>query len=403
MAEAYRTLAQPLGAIPNTEGMPKAEELAMKALDLDSTLAEAHATLGDVNRYYHWDWDESERELSLAMELDPSSFRAHQSYAFLMTQLGRHDEASTHQLRAQQLDPLNLRTRSARTSQLSLARRYQETIEQCKALIAVDRNSVREYGTLAGVYELQGFYREATEPRQRWLIFPHATLGDVNRYYHWDWDESERELSLAMELDPSSFRAHQSYAFLMTQLGRHDEASTHQLRAQQLDPLNLRTRSARTSQLSLARRYQETIEQCKALIAVDRNSVREYGTLAGVYELQGFYREATEPRQRWLILRWGASEEDVAGLLDAYETSGKEGYIRWLLDYWQEKARTEYVQPNVFARLYSHLGERDQAFEWLNKVHDQRIAVYLKVNAWYDPIRDDPRFHDLLRRMNLEP
>ena len=271
MADAYRILVQPLGAIPSREGMLKAEELAMKALELESTLAEAHATLGDVNRYYHWEWDKAERELTLAIELDPSSFRAHQSYAFLMTSLGRHDEASSHQSRAQQLDPLNLTTKTGRSSQLVYAGRYDEAIEECKRIL---------------------------------------------------------------DIDPNNERTHEN--------------------------------------------------------------------LASIYEIQNLYPKAAEAYQKWLILRYGAKEEEVAGLTDA-AVSGVESYGRWKLDYWEKRAEREYVSPQRFARLYAQLGEKDQAFEWLHKALDDRIGIYLKTSPWLDPLRDDPRFQDLLRRMNLAP
>ncbi len=77
----------------------------MRALELDHTLSEAHAALGDVKRYYHWDWTGAEREFRLALDLDPSSFWPYQGLAFLMVYQGRHDEARTYQSRAQQLDP----------------------------------------------------------------------------------------------------------------------------------------------------------------------------------------------------------------------------------------------------------------------------------------------------------
>jgi len=93
-------------------------------------------------------------------------------------------------------------------------------------------------------------------------------------------------------------------------------------------------------------------------------------------------------------------------LADAYQTSGKEGYWRWLLDYSKERAkRGEYVSPSNFATSFAHLGEKDQAFEWLEKAYEERdsVLMYLKGSPQFDPLRDDPRFHDLLRRMKLEP
>jgi len=273
LADSYRMLAQPLGAIPLLEVMPKAEELAMKALELDSRLSEAHAVLGDVKRSYHWDWTAAENEYKLAIELDPNSAWAHSRHAFLMMMLGRHDDAIAQIRRAQQLDPLNLRIRENAVWILGYARQYNQSLEQGRGLLDINPNYQRGYVALGATYEAMGLYEEASAARQAAL-----TLG-------------------------------------------------------------------------------------------------------------------------------GASEEDVAGLSDAYATSGEDGYWQSLLDYWTEKAKEEYVSSNRFAGLHAQLGEKDQAFEWLEKAYQERAGglVFLKVDPRYDFIRSDPRFQDLLRRMNLEP
>jgi len=271
-AECYRNLVQPLSAISTGEGMPKAEELAMKALELDNTLGEAHAVLGHFNQYYYWDWGRAEEEYKLAIELDPSSFEAPYGYAFLLSAMGRHEEAITLSRRAQQLDPLNLRTRTAVAFQFVFPRQYDEALEQ---------------------------------------------------------------LLMALEMDPN---------------------------------------------------YQIT-----------------YSYLSDVYVSMGRYQEAASSWQKWQILG-GASEEEVAGLSEA-AVSGKQAYWQWQLDYWTVRAKEKYVPPTRFARNYALLGEKDEAFEWLEKAYQEHVAdlIFLKVSQWADPLRSDPRFQDLLRRMNLEP
>jgi len=120
--------------------------------------------------------------------------------------------------------------------------------------------------------------------------------------------------------------------------------------------------------------------------------------------LKGLYEDAIAAYQKFLTLG-GASEEEVAGLADAYQTSGKEGYWRWMLDYWTERAKQEYVPPTSFALIYAYLGDKDQAMRWLEESYKEHefIMTNLNVNPEWDPIRSDPRFQDLLRRMNLEP
>ena len=115
------------------------------------------------------------------------------------------------------------------------------------------------------------------------------------------------------------------------------------------------------------------------------------------------YEEAVAARGKALIFE-GAREGEVAGLSRAFATSGAEGYWRWLLEHDKEREkRGEYVSPMDFAIHYAQLGETAQAFEWLEKAYEARDLALLKVDPYFDPLRDDPRFTDLLRRMNLEP
>ena len=144
-------------------GLGCREVLAKKAIGLDNTLGEAHAVLGNVNRLYHWDWAGAEEEYKLAMELDPSSYEAPYGYAYLMTSLGRHDEAIAMSKRAQQLDPMNLRTRTGLASQFYHAGRYDEAIEQCQITLDTSPNFIQAYIRLYTSYEAKGLWEEAAK------------------------------------------------------------------------------------------------------------------------------------------------------------------------------------------------------------------------------------------------
>ena len=237
------------------------------------------------------------------------------------------------------------------------------------------------------------------------LAEAHVMLGGVRSYFYLDWAEAEKEYQLAIELDPSSFEAPYSYSFLMTAMGRYEEAIALSRRAQQLDPLNPATRTAIAFHLQNARRYEESIQEARAALDMNPKFQRAYVRLANTYEAMGLYQESATAWQTWKTLQ-GASEEEVAGLADAAALGG-EGYGRWMLDYHEERAkRGEYVTPNILARAFARLGEKDQAFEWWEKAYEERrvtFLMYLKGAPWFDPLRDDPRFQDLLLRMNLEP
>ncbi|MCH8015984.1 MAG: hypothetical protein IH917_05085, partial [Acidobacteria bacterium] len=144
------------------------------------------------------------------------------------------------------------------------------------------------------------------------------------------------------------------------------------------------------------------IEQCQAALELEPDYISAYRDLGQVYEYMGLYPKAAAARQKELTLD-GASEEEVAGLTTA-AISGKEEYWQWMQDYWRRKSAQGYVSPNTFASIYASLGDKDQAFEWLEKAYQARIlSLLVMIDPIWDPIRDDPRFTNLLRRMNLEP
>ena len=432
LARSHYRLVTPYRATPAQEAMPKAEEAAMRALELDDTLSEAHAVLADVKRAYHWDWTGAEEEYKLALELNPGSFDAPNQYAFFLSGMGRHDESADMGRRAQQLNPLDPSMRAgARAAQAhaaylkgkfeqakSGARRYRRAIQYFEQAIERDPNYAQAWAALArSHYRLVTPYRatpaqeampKAEEAAMRALELDdtlseaHAVLADVKRAYHWDWTGAEEEYKLALELNPGSFDAPNQYAFFLSGMGRHDESADMGRRAQQLNPLDPSMRAGACARLSYARRYDEAIQQCQAALEMEPDYVSAYRDLGQVYEDMGLYEEAAAARQKEWTLS-GSSEEEVAGLTAA-AISGEEDYWRWTLDYWKRKVEQGYVSPRTFAIAYAALGERDQAFEWLEKAYQVRDALLLTmINPLLDPLRDDPRFQDLLRRMNLEP
>ena len=206
-----------------------------------------------------------------------------------------------------------------------------------------------------------------------------------------------------MELDPSSYAANRGYALLMSLMGRHDEAIALGKRAQQLDPLNLVTAVALGFYFRNARRFEEGIETCQSALDMDPNFQRAYSCLEGLYVDMGLYQEAAAAWQKeWLL--GGASPEELAGFHDA-AASGAESALRWRLHYETEKAKQQYVSEEIFAWIYAGLGETDQAIEWLERAYQARVAdlPYIKNHSRWDSLRSDPRFQDLLLRMNLGP
>jgi TolB-like protein/DNA-binding winged helix-turn-helix (wHTH) protein/Tfp pilus assembly protein PilF len=226
------------------------------------------------------------------------------------------------------------------------------------------------------------------------LAEAHILMANI-REMDWDWPGAEEEYKRALELDPNSVRAHQTYAWSLKMLGRLDEAMLHLERAQELDPLALDISWDIGVSLSFSRQYDRAIEQFQKIIEMDPNFVPAHGGLVQAYQAKGMYEEAIAE-----LKKANAGRAQVAY---AYAVAGKRDEALKILDELKELSKQRYVSPFDFALIYMGLGDKDQAFEWLNKTYDEnpyRIS-FLKVNSRFDSLRSDPRFTDLLRRMKL--
>jgi len=299
-------------------------------------------------------------------------------------------------------------------SNLKAIQYFEEAIEK-------DPNYAPAYLTMANSYMLLGSVHGVIPPGEampkaeelamkaleidNMLGRAHAVLGNIRSTYYWDWEGAEREFKLGLELDPGSSLTYAPYASLMSAMGRHDEAIALGKRAIQLNPALLGLRMVTAGGLHFARRHDEAIEQFQIVLDLNPNFRGAYQMLSWSYESKGLYGDAVAAYQKFLTLEGVANEEEITGLADAYQTSGKEGYWRWMLDYWTERAKQGYVPRFGFARIYAYLGDKDQAIRWLEESYEKHefFLTFLTVAPAFDPLRDDPRFQDLLRRMNLEP
>jgi tetratricopeptide (TPR) repeat protein len=175
-------------------------------------------------------------------------------------------------------------------------------------------------------------------------------------------------------------------------------------RAQQLDPLSLIINTNVGSMLSYAGRHDEAIEQIRKTLEMDPNFIPGHWYLGMSYTYKAMYPEAIAEFQKALELS-GASP-GVLGLLgNAYALAGnRENAHRALADL-HELSKRHYVAPINTALIYTGLGDKERAFEWLEKALEDRsrLVIFLKVEPEYDPLRSDPRFTNLLRRIGLEP
>ncbi len=179
-ALAYSGLADsysvPQNPITPRDRMPKAKAAAMKALELDDTLAEAHASLGNVKHTYDWDFAGAEREFKRAIELNPNYTSAHHFYALLLASLGRWQQANDQIKRALDLEPFSLIINSSAGRILYLEREYDQAIKQLRKALELDPNFARAHFFLGQVYQEKGLNEQAVAEFQKALQL------DVNQY-----------------------------------------------------------------------------------------------------------------------------------------------------------------------------------------------------------------------------
>jgi TolB-like protein/DNA-binding winged helix-turn-helix (wHTH) protein/Tfp pilus assembly protein PilF len=222
------------------------------------------------------------------------------------------------------------------------------------------------------------------------------TLAVSAFYYRWDWGEAEREFKRALALNPNLAEARYEYAWYLTSMGRFAEGLTEAKRAVERDPLSVTANLALGSMYSRARQYNQAIPQLRHTIELEPDDPRGYGFLGSTYEQMGMYEEAVTARQKAMTLS-GAQPEEVASLGRAYRQSGYKGYLMWDLG--------RLTDPYFTAIVHTRLGHKDDAFVSLEKAYKQHhwAMHQLKALPAWDPLRSDPRFQDLVRRMNFPP
>jgi serine/threonine-protein kinase len=235
------------------------------------------------------------------------------------------------------------------------------------------------------------------------LAEAHTTLAYCKYSYDWEFAGGEREFKRAIELNANYATAHHWYADFLTAMGRFDEALAEAKKAQQLDPLSLVISSNVGDVYLQARQYSRALEHYRKTLEMNANFGIAYLRLSDALLYKGMHEEAVAAWLKWMELS-GESSEAVA-LKAAFRKSGMRGFWRKEIELRKEQAKRRYVSPIWVARSYAFLGEQDQAFEWLELAYRERDnwLVYLKVDRWWDGLRSDPRFKDLLRRVGFPP
>jgi len=289
----------------------------------------------------------------------------------------------------------------------------EKSIEYYKRALEIDPNYALAYSGMAITYTSYAFYgylpRRDVMPEAKTAAMKaleldntlgeaHAELAHARHINDWDWTGAEKGFKRALELNPNNARAHDLYAWLLTNVGRLDEAIGENKRAHELDPLSVDIWVDLGRRYYFTRDYDKAIEEYQKVLEIFPNSWYARSELALALSQKGLHNEAIEeysktefePTYHWHL-----------GYI--YGVAGKREKALEILNYYFELLKKEFVWPSNVAFIYIGLGEKDKAFEWLEKTYEQREAWLdqLKVDPMYDSLRSDPRFQDLEGRMHF--
>jgi serine/threonine protein kinase/Flp pilus assembly protein TadD len=234
------------------------------------------------------------------------------------------------------------------------------------------------------------------------LAEAHVGLANVLTSYDWNLAGAERELRRAIELNPNYATAHQWLSDgPLIATGRFDEAIAEMIRAQELDPLSLIINAEVGLMYRYARQPDKAIEQLRKTIEMDQSFYFAHWSLGRAYVMKGAFSEALSEYQ---IARRLVDDPYILGMMGhAYAVSGRRDEALKTIDQLKEISKRQYVKANAFAEIYAGLGDKDQAFQWLEKSYEQRTPdlIFIAIDPIFDNLRSDPRFADLVRRVGL--
>jgi serine/threonine protein kinase/tetratricopeptide (TPR) repeat protein len=294
-----------------------------------------------------------------------------------------------------------------------------QAIDYLRQAVAADANYSLAYAGLADAYMLLAAYNylpptESVPPARiavNKALELDPELGEAYTSRAWikyifdrDWTGAETDFRRALQLNPGYATGHHWYADYLTALGRFDEAGAEIRRAQELDPFSSIINRDIAWPYYFARRYDDAIAQSRKVLATDPGLMPALTLLGRAYEQKGMYDEAVATLQK-AVTDSGGNTASKAMLAHVYASKGQADEARRMLAELVGGMRQTYVSPYSIATIYAALGETDQAFVWLRRATDEHSSdlAYVKVDPKLDRLRPDPRFADLLKKMNLPP
>jgi TolB-like protein/DNA-binding winged helix-turn-helix (wHTH) protein/Tfp pilus assembly protein PilF len=281
-----------------------------------------------------------------------------------------------------------------------------------------DLNYAPAYAGLAQAYARQSFVELPTrqamplaeQAARRALALDdslaeaHEALGFIKYRFYWDWAGAEAELKRALELDPNYAEGHREYAVFLRTANRYQESVAEAMRAKELDPKSGVVRAGLGNAYLLARQYDLAIQELQQAVAQYPEGPLAYLHLGLAYEQKGLPREAISALEECVKI----SHRDptyLATLAHAYATFGRRQDAEKILAELQQRAKRQYLSPSTIAEVWLGLGNKRQALAWLEKAYEDRAFQLVIVNSFpsFDPLRSDPGFQSLVRRIGLDP
>jgi tetratricopeptide (TPR) repeat protein len=290
-----------------------------------------------------------------------------------------------------------------------------QAIEYFQKATAEDPNYARAYAGLADCYALMGGY--SGRPQNEFmsqartaalraleldgnLAEAHTALALIVQNYDYDWQTAEKEYRRAIELNPNYATAHHWYAEHLAWRGRFDEALRESERARQLDPLSLIIAVDNGAILYFSRQYDEAIQKLRGVKEMEPDFPRIHIVVFAYIE-KGMYAEALADTKNWL--EPGSSPWYWSMQAYVYGRAGQQSEAQRALDKLLELNRRQQIDPSALIQAYIGIGNKDKAFNLLENAYSQHSTLTtIKVDPIYDPLRSDPRFQDLLRRVGLD-
>jgi TolB-like protein/Tfp pilus assembly protein PilF len=296
---------------------------------------------------------------------------------------------------------------------------FRESLVHYREALAADPGYALAWAGLADSYATLGntnamapaeAYAQAREAAERGLTLDprlaelHASLAYVHRFHDWDWARAERGFLRALELNPGYATGRRWYAQFLSGLGRHAEAIAEGERALEMDPLSLVIHTAVGDVLFFARRYERAVAYYRRCVELDPTFGPGHTDMARALEHLGRHDEAIAEFKAGATRAAGAETPDSTGLATLLAAAGRREEASTMIARLIERSASAYVSPYGIASAFAVAGDNPRALDWLERAYAQRdgTLVWIKVHPRMDGLRAEPRFRELLAKMNLD-